>query len=121
MDLKKRQRYLFCAAVDDDPAFEQLNRFKIIEIFNKDTLEFPVEDFVGSTVIFDDLIQQNNREQSFLFQLSKACLGRGERTINEIVFLHDSWQGNLTKVALFEAESCVVFPKSGLNAVSKLL
>lgn len=119
---RKKSVFLFSASVDPDPAFAKIKNLKTIDIYKPELYSLTVQDLKDSIVLFDDWDSTDKEIVDFLCKLLKAILERGRKLkIDCLVIVHDGKQYKLTKPLIYEAQSFVLFPRSGIAACNSFL
>lgn len=114
--------FLFSASQESDKALENIKNLKIIDIYKPELLNLRCEELRNSVCLFDDWDSTEKYIVDYLCKLLKSILERGRKmNIDCMVIVHDGKQYKKTKPLIFEAQSFVVFPRSGIAACNSFL
>lgn len=120
-ELRKMKKYkdnipvLITLSKDDDKAYKGIKYHRL----NLDDMDFNVEFYRDTIMIFDDWESGNKKTVSAIHDLIKKCLERGRKlNIAVLVITHMTTNYNLTRDIIFECENYVLY-SSNINSVLK--
>ena len=112
----RKDRYLFTAALEDDPAFAGLKIKRVDLAWAVQNAE--LEDIKQSICIFDDFQYMPSKEiEEWVIHFMRAALERSRKLEADLfTIVHDTKQAWITKLLNLECGNYILFPVSNRNA-----